>query len=267
LSIKLIAAIIAAGLLIGVFGFGRHLNLHYTSLIASTQNAKPLLDMQVIEGFSTRFVDELNERNIELAIVSRAGQPRDRLPVGVSYTHSAFWVSNDVGGYDVYNLYHGEENRLISSLIKDLPIDFLTPTRAKDFGVILPTPAFQKIMKAHILSDDYGRAHNPNYSLISNPFDTGFQNCNEFLLDELASVVWREVDKTKLKVGIKKQLKPTEIKAGFIRRHVAPYVDERLVMSDHGKQIFTTTRLDLLEFLKSQNVFDQDFILDFNEAE
>ena len=259
------ALAIIVGVLLGSVLFGNHLNLEYRSLIASTQKAKPLLDEKTLASYSTQLVEELSSKQVEFAIVSRAGSPRNRMPEGVKYTHSAFWVTNALGSYDVYNLYHGEENRRISSLVADLPSDFIRPTRAHDVGVIVPTKQFQSKMKAYILSPEYGRMHNPSYSLISNPFDGRYQNCNEFVLNELASAIWQEPDITKLIEKLATSFKPTEIKASFVRRRIAPFVDERLIMKDHDKKIETTTREDLIEFLKSQNVLDMAYRLDFNQ--
>jgi hypothetical protein len=251
---------------LAIFGlalFGNHLNLEYRSLIASTQKAKPLLDEDTLAKYSHQITEELNKRDVSFAIISRAGQARKRLPEGVQYTHSAYWVRNETGNYDVYNLYHGEENRRVSSLVADAAADFIKPTRAHDFGVIIPASIFQQAMKAHILSPQYGRTHNPAYSLISNPFDTGYQNCNEFVLDEMASLIWDEADLAKLKQRLAKTLIPTEIKAGFVRRYIAPFVDERLVMKDHEDVIATTTRQDLIEFLETQDLLDEAYRLDF----
>lgn len=257
---RLILAILV-GVIFGAALFGHHLNLNYRSLVASTQNAKPLLDEDTLKSYTQQLVDDLNAKNVDFAIISRAGQARKRLPEGVSYTHSAFWVRTAQGYYDVYNLYHGEDNRKISSLVADAPADFIRPTRAHDVGVILPTKSFQTAMRSYILSDDYGRTHNPSYSLISNPFDLSYQNCNEFVLDELASFNWQEPDTSKIKDRLAKIIEPTVIKSGFVRRHVAPFIDERLVMKDHGKTIATTTREDLIEFLETQNQLDTAYRL------
>lgn len=249
-----------------IFGlalFGNHLNLNYRSLVASTQNAKPLLDDVTLSSYSQQLIDNLKSKNADFAIISRAGQARKRLPDGVNYTHSAFWVSNEIGSYDVYNLYHGEKNKLISSLVTDAPLDFIRPTRADDVGVILPTPDFQMVMKAYIGSKFYGRTHNPSYSLISNPFDPRYQNCNEFVLNELASAIWQEPDMAKMIEKLPATFKPTEIKAGPIKRFLGPIVDERLIMKDHDQIIATTTREDLIEFLTSQNVVGETYRLDF----
>lgn len=254
---------IIIGLIFGLALFGNHLNLNYRSLVASTQNAKPLLDDETLSSYSKQLVNNLAAKKAEFAIVSRAGQARKRLPEGVNYTHSAFWILNDLGTYDVYNLYHGEENKLISSLVTDAPSDFIKPTRAHDVGIILPVPEFQTAMKKYIGSAAYGRTHNPTYSLISNPFDPRYQNCNEFVLDELASAIWQESDVAKLIEKLPATFKPTEIKAGPIKRFLGPIVDERLVMKDHGKVIATTTREDLIEFLKSQSLVEEAYRLDF----
>jgi len=250
----------------GLGFFGQHLNLEYRSLIASTQKGEPLFAQEVLQDYQKQIIDHLLENNVEMAIISRAGQPRDRLPDGISFTHSAFWLKNG-GSYDVYNLYHGEKNRRISSLVADKPADFLRLIRAHDVGVIVPKPEVQTTLAAHIKSANYVRVHQINYSLISNPFDERFQNCNEFMLDVLASFSWNEYDRKTIKQRLSNSLQPTEIKAGFVRRFIAPIVDERLVMVDHGKQIFTTTRLDLAEFMESENMLDKAYVFAFKPYE
>lgn len=81
------------------------------------------------------------------------------------------------------------------------------------------------------------------------------------MLDVLAAFAWGEYDADVIKTRLAENFKPTEIKAGFVRRHIAPLVDERLVMADYGKQIFTTTRLDLQEFFESKNMLDKAYLL------
>ena len=250
---------------IGMAIFGQYLNLEYRTVIASTQKGEALFTREILEEYGTQIIAHLNDNDVEMAIVSRSGQPRKKLPEGISFTHSAFWLRNGEG-YDVYNLYHGEDNRLISSLVTDTAADFLRLTRESDVGILLPKPDVQIALTTHIKSANYSRVHQVNYSLISNPLDTRFQNCNEFMLDVLASFAWGEYDANAIKKRLAKDFRPTEIKAGFIRRHVAPFVDERLVMAEHGKQIYTTTRLDLQEFLESQNMLDKAYVLTLNST-
>lgn len=254
LGLGILAVIVGLGL------FGQYLNIEYRSLIASTQKGDALFSREVLEEYGAQITTHLHANNVEMAIISRSGQPRKKLPEGISFTHSAFWLKNG-DSYDVYNLYHGEDNRLISSLVTDTAADFLRLTRESDVGILLPKPEVQMALAAHIKSANYGRVHQVNYSLISNPLDTRFQNCNEFMLDVLAAFAWGEYDLGAIKARLAKGFEPTEIKAGFVRRYIAPFVDERLVMADHGEQIFTTTRLDLQEFLESENMLDKDYVL------
>ncbi|MCF6274262.1 MAG: DUF2145 domain-containing protein [Robiginitomaculum sp.] len=254
-----------SALVVGIIAFGQYLNLEYRTVIASTQKGDALFSKQVLDEYGAQIIAHLNASNVEMAIVSRSGQPRKKLPEGISFTHSAFWLRNG-DSYDVYNLYHGEDNRLISSLVTDTAADFLRLTREHDVGIILPKPSVQIALADHIKSVNYARVHQVNYSLISNPLDTRFQNCNEFMLDVLAAFAWGEYDADAIKFRLATSFKPTEIKAGFIRRNIAPFIDERLVMADHGKQIFTTTRLDLQEFLESENMLDIAYVLPLNTA-
>ena len=249
-------------LILGLAVFGKYLDWEYRSLIASTAKGKPLFEREVLENYGAQIIANLHENNVDMAIVSRSGQPRAKLPKGISYTHSAFWVKNG-NSYDVYNLYHGEENRLVSSLVTDKAADFLRLTRERDVGILLPKPDVQRALAAYIKSDNYSRMHQVNYSLISNPYDTRYQNCNEFMLDMLAAFAWNEYDPDKIIARLKKSFQPTEIKAGFVRRHIAPFVDERLIMADQGKHIFTTTRLDLQEFLENEDMLDIAYVLKF----
>ncbi|HHL43771.1 MAG TPA: DUF2145 domain-containing protein [Hellea balneolensis] len=253
----IVLVVLAAGA-----GFMRYLDLEYKSLIASTQKGNPLFERSVLEDYGHQIRNHLLENNIEVAILSRSGQPRARLPEGILFTHSAFFVKEG-DDYDVYNLYHGEDNRLISSLVTDKAADFLKLTRERDVGILVPKTEVQTALKAFIKSPAYRRVHQTNYSLISNPFDLRYQNCNEFLLDALGAFAWKTTDRTKIKAQLKTFFDPTIIKAGFVRRKIAPLVDERLRMADHGREIKTATRLDLQEFLEHEHMLDTAYVLKF----
>jgi len=243
---------------IGSFAFGWHLSTVYNSFVASTSIGDPLFEPAVLTHYGNQLEDYLTENNVKVAIVSRAGQPRDKLPEGIRYTHSAFWVSRQAlnpesaTGYDVYNLYHGEENRLVSSLVTDTPADFLRLLREKDAGMIIPSQEMQAIMLEYIQSPDYGTMHQKNYSLISNPYDTRFQNCNEFMLYTLASIHWNTTSSVTISERLQERGYSHPIKASLLRRYIGPMVDERLIMDDHGSDIRTTTSQTLADFMQKE---------------
>ena len=233
--------------------FGWHIHTVYRQVVASTNVGPALFDAQTLDKYGKTITAELRKKNVKAAIVSRSGQPRNKLPEGVMFTHSAFFLYQpETQNYAVYNLYHGEENRLVSTLVADTPADFLRLLRERDAGFIIPDAETQEQLYNYILSPQYGAVHQVNYSLISNPYDPRMQNCNEFMLDTLAAMVWETTDSLAIKGRFQDTLRPSELKASFIRRHIGPLVDERLIMTDHADKIWTTTSQTLANFLEDE---------------
>lgn len=253
-------------------GFAWHLKVVYQSWVASTSKGEPLFARELLEDYGDQIIKELAANNVKLAIVSRSGQPRKQLPGGIQYTHSAFWLyapeqsenGQELPRYKVYNLYHGEKNRLKSSLVVDAPADFLKLTREHDVGLIIPNEETQAALATHLVSPEYKAVHQENYSLISNPFDVRFQNCNEFMLDALAALFWQTTDPKAIKEQLKPVLKPTQIKASWIRRTFGPMIDERLIMADQSGIIYTTTRQTLADFLESEGRLSRAYVLNLS---
>ena len=246
---------------IGVSLFGWRLSTIYRGFVASTDSGEPTYSKPVREDFGRQITQNLKAKGVKIAIVSRAGQAREKLPEGILFTHSAFWVANDKGGYDVWNLYHGEDNRLISSLVIDTAADFLRLTQEPDVGILVPSLAAQDRIVAYLKSAKYGAVHQVNYSLISNPLDGRFQNCNEFMLDTLAALFWGTENSSEIKARLNAELTPAVIKTSWARRTIGPKVDERLIMDDQGDIILTATRATLSQFLDTQDALAEDYVL------
>ncbi len=261
-GLKILIGAIAAFVIIGSL-FGWHIHTVYRQVVASTNVGPALFEADVLEAYGETITNNLRANNVKAAIISRSGQPREKLPEGVMFTHSAFFLYEpETDKYAVYNLYHGEENRLISSLATDTPADFLRLLRERDAGLIIPTPEFQTALYSYITSAKYGEVHQVDYSLISNPYDPRFQNCNEYMLDSLAALVWDTKDISEIKARFKDMLRPSELKASFIRRHIGPLVDERLVMDDHNDKIWTTTSQTLANFLADEGQLESHYMID-----
>ncbi len=261
-GLKILIGVIAAFVIIGSL-FGWHIHTVYRQVTASTNVGPALFEADVLEAYGKTITQNLRANNVKAAIISRSGQPREKLPEGVMFTHSAFFLYEpETDNYAVYNLYHGEENRLISSLATDTPADFLRLLRERDAGLIIPTPEFQDTLADYIRSEKYGEVHQVDYSLISNPYDARFQNCNEYMLDSLAALVWDTKDISEIKARFKEMLRPSELKANFIRRHIGPLVDERLVMDDHDDKIWTVTSQTLANFLADEGQLQSHYMID-----
>jgi len=252
-------------LIISIFGFGWHIKTVYSGFIASTDRGNALFSSDVLENYAQQILNELTDKDARVAIISRSGQPREKLPKGVMFTHSAFFRRNENGDYDVYNLYHGEDNRLTSSLVTDKSADFLRLLREKDAAILIPDLATQTQLYDFLESPNYKTVHQVNYSLISNPFDLRWQNCNEFMLYTVAAMFWDTQDTDIIRQRLMKTITPHELKASLIRRHIGPKVDERLIMADHGKTIQTTTFQTLTQLFDREGRLKESYVLEFTD--
>ncbi|GGX57195.1 hypothetical protein GCM10011309_02660 [Litorimonas cladophorae] len=263
LRAKIIVGLIVA-LLVAVFGYGWHIRTVYAGYTASTDSGDALYPRETLEDYGQQILNELTAKNVKLAIVSRAGQTRDKLPDGVMFTHSAFFRRNATGGYDVYNLYHGEENRLRSTLVTDTPTDFLRLLQEPDAGILIPDAQMQDQLFDMLESPKYAAVHQADYSLISNPFDLRWQNCNELMLFAIAAVIWDTTDRKMLRNKLAATITPTELKVSPLRRHFGPMIDERLILDDHDERVLTTTFGTLTQLIDISGHLDASYILMFD---
>jgi hypothetical protein len=221
--------------------------------------------------FSKEVERDLAAKGARLAIVFRTGRPRSELPEGISYTHGAFWVYSPIElensatttGYAVYNLYHGDGTKLPkdkSYLHQDFPLDFIAATAVDDVAVIIPSPEMQRRVLAIMDSPAYEALHVPAYSLVSNPLDPKYQNCNEFMLDVLAAAAWETTDMPQIKADLKAYYKPTKVKTNLLERLFGPMTDVRLKTDDQRGAIVTATYESMSAFMKDNGLLQETYI-------
>lgn len=258
-------------------------------LIAAPAGAQSTADSGVPGGFSGRAAAhhlrpeqaatfakqverDLAAHDAHVAIVFRAGRPRKDLPANIAYTHGAFWVYGETTGadgktykgYAVYNLYQGDGKSLPvdqSYLARDYPIDFISGSQADDVGVIIPSPEMQRRIENIINSPSYEKLHVKSYTLVSNPFDAGHQNCTEFLLDIVSAAAWQTDDYAQLKANLKAHFTPTVIHAGLLERIFGPVVDPRLNLDDQGEAIETAEFASIARFMTDNNLIQESYVL------
>lgn len=222
--------------------------------------------------FSKQVERDLAAKGARLAIVFRTGRARSELPDGISYTHGAFWVyspieledGRSINGYAVYNLYHGDGEKLAkdrSYLHQDFPVDFVAPTAVDDVAVIIPSPEMQRRVLAIMDSPDYQKLHVTAYSLVSNPLDAKYQNCNEFMLDVLAAAAWETTDMQQIKANLRVHYKPTKVKTNLLERVFGPMTDVRLKTDDQSGAIVTATYESMSAFMKDNGLLQETYIL------
>lgn len=252
-------------LFIAVFGYGWHLRDVYLGFNASTDAGDAFFPRDTLENYGEQILDELKRKDVKFAVISRAGQAREKLPEGVMFTHSAFFRRNAAGSYDVYNLYHGEENRLRSTLVTDTSADFLRLLQERDAGILIPNAETQNLLHDFLESPEYTAVHQANYSLISNPFDLRWQNCNEFMLYVFGAAIWSTTDRETLRKKLEETITPTELKVSFLKRYYGPKVDERLILKDHGDKVYTTTFATLSQLFEKTNRLEESYVIQLED--
>jgi hypothetical protein len=224
-------------------------------------------------GFAKQVEQELASQDARVAIVFRAGRPRDQLRDGIAYTHGAFWVYGEINGadgkvykgYAVYNLYQEDRPGLPldqSYLKQDYPLDFMVGNQADDVGVIIPSPEMQRRILDVIRSPAYeDRLHVVKYSLVSNPFDPRYQNCTEFVLDVVASAAWQTSDYRQIKADLRAYFTPTLVHANILERTFGPLVNPRLKTDDQGGDIVTATYDSIAAFMTRYGLIERSYVL------
>lgn len=238
----------------------------------STPSAASYLKPEEAAGFAKQVERELATKGARVALVFRTGRPRSKLPKGISYTHGAFWVyttiktgdGRTINGYAVYNLYHGDGQSLPvdqSYLHQDFPYDFVAATAVDDVAVIIPSPEMQRRIYETIASPRYEALHVKSYSLVANPLNAAHQNCNEFMLDVIASAVWQTDDYTQIKANLAAHFKPTMVHTNVFERLLAPVADKTLALDDQNGQIVTATYESMSAFMKTEGLLQESYVL------
>lgn len=239
---------------------------------SAQQAGVPHLNAEQAAAFSKQIEHDLAAKGARLAIVFRTGEPRETLPEGITYTHGGFWAyvpiatedSRVLHGYAIYNLYHGDGKTLAvdkSYLHQDFPFDFASASGVDDVGIIIPTPEMQRRILAIMDSPDYRKLHIEAYSLVSNPLDIKYQNCNEFMLDIIASAAWQTTDMAQIKANLKKHFKPTVVKTSALERMFAPMMHKEIKTDDQGKHIVTATYDSMAAFMKDNGLLQTAYVL------
>lgn len=217
--------------------------------------------------FSKQIERDLAARGARVALVFRTGRYREDLPEGVRYTHGAFWVWSEIEladgtrthGYAVHNLYHHADETRLSYLAQDWPLNFTRGDVVGEVGVILPSPEMQRRLWMMLASETDEALHQPDYSLLSNPHDPRYQNCNEYLLDVVAAAAWETTDREQIKANLTAWFEPAPIRTGLFERLLGPSVDDRIRLEDQRGTIRTTTFSALARFMGEHQLSSETY--------
>ncbi|MBM9521007.1 DUF2145 domain-containing protein [Desulforhopalus vacuolatus] len=221
------------------------------------QHLKP----EEIISFSKKVEKTLAQKGARVAIIGRVGRPRNKLPEGLSFTHTAIAVYSQITtadgrkipGYAIYNLYQRADEPDVSDLIQDFPVDFFSGVDMLEAGLIIPSPELQKRLLKVLASPTYKELHNPHYSVIANPFTLGLQNCTEFVLDVLTAAIYETNDIKIIKANEKAYFEPQPVNVNPVKIFFGSMFSADVATSDHPDSPVMATFTTIGNFLKKYN--------------
>lgn len=205
------------------------------------------------------------EHGARVFLVARVGRPPNELPPGVEYTHVSFGVYSSITttdgrvipGYSIYNLYQRDEEPAKSDLAVDFPVDFLAPAHVLKAGVLIPTPELQRRLLQVISSGDYKLLHNPEYSALSNPYNSRFQNCTEFVLDVINAAIYQTTDAEQLKVNTRAHFKAQTIRINPLKLFFASLFKPDVRLGDQRGPIQSVTFQAIADYLSDNGLLEK----------
>jgi len=208
----------------------------------------------------------------DVVLLARGGQDLSRF--GLTFSHLAFAVRVDGAPWKVLH----ELNRCradTSRIYQEGLADFIGPTSVKaDVWVIVPNLDLQKALLPLLAngSEAARRLHEPSYSAVAYPFDTQFQNSNQWVLEVLGAAMSStkpsDLKRPTIQAWLKAQdYRPTSLHLTLAERIAArTYVPHANVV-DHpaGERVagnYSVVTVDsVVNFLKQKNVVVADFAI------
>ena len=236
---------------------------------SSQAEGEIFFEPDIIINFSKKVERSLAKEGARVAIIARVGRNRDSLPEGIRFTHTAIAVYSQITtsdgrnlpGYAIYNLYQKTGKPDASELVTDYPVDFFAGVQVLEAGIIIPSPELQKRILSVLVSDTYKKLHNPNYSVIANPFTLDLQNCTEHTLDVIFSAIYKTDDIHQIKANQKAYFEPQPVNVSPLKLLFGSMFVSDVAMSDHPASPVTTTFTTIGAFLKKFNAVSKMYTL------
>ncbi|GGB07635.1 DUF2145 domain-containing protein [Agarivorans gilvus] len=227
------------------------------------------LEPEAIAKFSKEVERYAAKYRANVFIIGRVGRPQADLPEGVQFTHTALAVYSNITlddgtnakGYAIYNLYQKLGDLGHSSLVTDYPVDFFWGVDSLKAGIIIPNKQLQAGLLKLINSGDNHLLHNPNYSVLANPFNSQFQNCTEYTLDMLNASIFATSDTKQLKRLARAHFKAQPIKVNRFKLFMGGLLFDDVTLADHQGKPKTATFTTIARYLEQQQLLEHSAIL------
>lgn len=212
---------------------------------------------EVLSRFAKQVEQFAAAKGARVFYLARIGAPPKSMPKGVEFTHVGLAVYSNIAledgetirGYAIHNLYQDENKDNRSYLQTDFPVDFFAPASELKAGILIPSLALQKQLHRVLEEDRHLPLHNPNYSILSNPFDLRYQNCTEYLLDLTFAAIYGIDDRALLKAHQEAYFTPQRIRLSPLKSLLGR-LGNKIKSSEHRSRLQTTTFGALHRFLQ-----------------
>ena len=240
----------------------------------SQQNLQSKFAAEEVASFAKDVEKYAAKQGARAFIIARVGQPENDLPSGFKFTHTAIAVysqidldnGNKAKGYAIYNLYQNADNPAKSSLVTDYPVDFFWGADRLKAGIIIPSPELQMRLIDAISIGRNQALHNPNYSLIANPFNNQFQNCTEHTLNIINAAIYETDDMARIKANTKAYFTPQAVKVSRFKLALGNWFAKAVSTQDHERDIKTTSFTSIARYLQEFDLINQAVIYENGEA-
>jgi hypothetical protein len=236
---------------------------------SGAESAAARFTPEQIIPFAEKVEKAMAAKGAQVAILARMGRPLAELPEGMHFTHVAFAVYSEIDtadgtkrtGYTIYNLYQRDNRPDISDLVQDVPSDFFSKVADLEAGIIIPSADLQSRLLRVIESSTYKELHDPNYSVIANPYTLGRQNCTEFVLDVIHAAFYETSDINLIKSNEKALFVAQPVNVNRFKLMLGSILNTDVYTSDHPDQPETATFEKIAEFLQKYDKESEVIIL------
>jgi len=223
---------------------------------------------QIIE-FSKSVEKFAASKHARAFIIGRVGQPENKLPKGIRFTHTAIAVYSQIqlksgelaNGYAIYNLYQQADNPKRSDIVVDYPVDFFWGAQAMTAGVIIPSQQVQQALISAITQDVHIELHNPKYSVIANPNNNKYQNCTEHTLNVLNAAIYDSTDMSTIKQTIRQYFQPQTVHVSGFKLALGGLFSDDIRTSDHKGKPRTATFSTIAKYLSQYELLDGAYVM------
>ncbi|MGE5089337.1 MAG: DUF2145 domain-containing protein [Candidatus Levyibacteriota bacterium] len=192
-------------------------------------------DVRAALSLAQDLADLLDRDQAQIAFVARVGEDLSRY--GLRYSHVGIaWRGHPRGTWTMVEELN-ECGTARSALFDDgFGTFFLDDMYAYEAKIVVPSPTLQRRIAAVLAAGAAGRMHDPHYNLVAYPWNTEYQNSNQWLLETVAQGLAGKAIKTRAEAQAwlrQAGYRPTTLHLSPLERLGAELFSVNVAFDDH----------------------------------